>query len=229
MLKPSERSSVNHHPLPVRHGMTMGELAELMNADEHLGVRLQIVRMPHYDRKAFYDQTGLTWWPPSPNLRSVAEALLYPGVALVEGTNVSVGRGTDTPFEVVGAPWIDGPRLAAELERAGLSGVRFQATSFTPNPTPKVNRYAGTPCQGIRLLVEDRASFEPVRTGLAIAIALRRLFRSDWDSTRLHRAIGDPAVAQAILKPRRLVEVEVLFKNDLAAFCAKRLKYLLYP
>jgi uncharacterized protein YbbC (DUF1343 family) len=229
MLKPSERSAVNHHPLPVRHGMTMGELAELMNADEHLGVRLQIVRMPHYDRKAFWDQTGLTWWPPSPNLRRVDEALLYPGLALVEGTNVSVGRGTDTPFEVVGAPWIDGPRLAGELERAGLSGVHFEATSFTPNSSPKVNRYAGTPCQGIRLRVEDRASFEPVRTGLAIAIALRRLFRSDWDSTRLHRAIGDPAVSEAILKPRHLAEVEALFKDDLAAFRAKRLKYLLYP
>ena len=106
MLKPSEQSAVNHHPLPVRHGMTMAELAELMNADEHLGVRLEIVRMLHYDRRAYFDETGLTWWPPSPNLRTVDEAVLYPGIALLEATNVSVGRGTDTPFEVVGAPWI---------------------------------------------------------------------------------------------------------------------------
>jgi uncharacterized protein YbbC (DUF1343 family) len=229
MLKDSEKSAVNHYPLPIRHGMTMGELAEMMNADEHLGLRLEIVRMPHYDRRLYFNQTGLTWWPPSPNLRTVDEAVLYPGVALLEGTSVSVGRGTDTPFEVVGAPWIDGRRLASRLTQAGLAGVSFEATSFTPSATPKVNRYAGTLCQGIRLRVEDRATFEPVRTGMAISIALRQLFGHAWDSGRLHKMIGDPAVAAAILKPRRLPDIEALFKDDLDAFRAKRLKYLLYP
>ena len=223
MLKSSERSAVNHHPLPVRHGMTMGELAEMMNADEHLGLSLQIVRMPHYDRKSFFDQTGLTWWPPSPNLRTVDEALLYPGVALLEGTNVSVGRGTDTPFEVVGAPWIDGQRLAAEL--TGLAGISFTATTFTPTANP----FAGTACQGIHLKIENRAVFEPVRTGIAIAINLRKLYRSDWNAARLHRMIGDPVVSGAILQLRPLSEVEALFKADLDVFLAKRRKYLLYP
>ena len=225
MLKPSEQSAVNHHPLPVRHGMTMGELAEMMNADEHLGVRLKIVRMPHYDRRVYFDETGLTWQPPSPNLRTANEALLYPGVALLEATNVSVGRGTDTPFEVVGAPWIDGPRVAAELARAQLAGVSFQATSFTPQANP----YSGSLCQGVRLHVDNRLNFDPVRTGIAIAIALRQLFRDQWNATRLHRMIGDPVVTAAILKPSRLAEVEALFKDDLDAFRAKRLKYLLYP
>jgi uncharacterized protein YbbC (DUF1343 family) len=225
VLKPSERSAVNHHALPVRHGMTMGELAELMNADEHLALRLEVVRMPRYDRSVYFDETGLTWWPPSPNLRTVAEAVLYPGVALLEATNVSVGRGTDTPFEVVGAPWIDGRRLAAELAGAGLAGVSFEATSFTP----KANPYAGKLCQGIRLRVESRTIFEPVRAGIALAIALRKLFRNDWDCARLHKMIGDPAVAAAIREPRRLPEVEALFQDDLDAFRAKRLKYLLYP
>ena len=229
MLKPSEKSAVNHFPLPVRHGMTMGELAEMMNAVEHLGLRLEIVRMPHYDRTLYFDRTGLAWWPPSPNLRTVDEAVLYPGVALLEGTNVSVGRGTDTPFEVVGAPWIDGRRLADELMRTHLSGISFEATSFTPNSTPKVNRFAGTLCRGIRLRVHDRSTFEPVRTGMAIALALRKLFGDNWDARRLHRIIGDPAVAEAILKSRRLPEIEAFFKNDLDAFRAKRLKYLLYP
>ncbi len=225
MLKPSEQSAVNHHSLPVRHGMTMGELAEMMNADEHLGARLEIVRMPRYDRKVYFDETGLTWRPPSPNLRSVDEAVLYPGVALLEATNVSVGRGTDTPFEVVGAPWIDGPRLAAELARAQLAGVSFQATTFTPQANP----HNGALCQGVRLHVDDRASFEPVRTGIAIAIALRQLYREQWNAARLHRMIGDPVVTAAILKPSRLAEVESLFKDDLDAFRAKRQKYLLYP
>jgi uncharacterized protein YbbC (DUF1343 family) len=225
MLKLSEQSAVNHHPLPVRHGMTMAELAELMNADEHLGARLEIVRMPRYDRRAYFDETGLTWRPPSPNLRTVDEAVLYPGVALLEATNVSVGRGTDTPFEVVGAPWMDGAHLAAELTRAELGGVTFEATSFTPQANP----YSGTLCQGVRLRVDSRATFEPVRTGIAIAIALRKLFREQWNASRLHRMIGDPAVAEAILKPRRLAEVEALFQDDLDAFRAKRQKYLLYP
>ena len=225
MLKSSEQSAVNHHPLPVRHGMTMGELAELMNADEHLGVRLKIVRMPRYDRRVYFDETGLTWRPPSPNLRTVDEAVLYPGVALLEATNVSVGRGTDTPFEIVGAPWIDGSRLAAELARAQLAGVSLQATTFTPQANP----YNGTPCQGVRLHVDSRASFEPVRTGIAIAIALRKLYREQWNADRLHRMIGDPVVTAAILKPSHLAEVEALFKDGLDAFRAKRQKYLLYP
>jgi len=224
MLKASELSAVNHHPLPVRHGMTMGELAELMNADEHLGVRLEVVRMAGYDRRAYFDETGLAWWPPSPNLRTVGQTVLYAGVALLEATNVSVGRGTNTPFEVVGAPWIDGRAFAAELEQAGLVGVSFEVTSFTPSE----NRYQGVLCHGIRLSVSNRALFEPVRTGLAMALALRKLHGKDWDAARLRRMVGDPVVAQAILDGRLLSKVEALFKDDLDAFRAKRAKYLLY-
>jgi len=224
LLKASEMSAVNHHPLPVRHGMTMGELAEMMNADEHLGLRLEVVRMARYDRRLYFDQIGLTWWPPSPNLRTVGATVLYAGVALLEATNVSVGRGTDTPFEVVGAPWIDGRALADELVRAGLAGVSFEATSFTPSE----NRHKGELCHGIRLHVDDRAVFEPVRTGLAMALALRKLHPKDWDGTRLRRMVGDPAVAQAILDRRPLSEVEALWQDDLDIFRAKRAKYLLY-
>jgi len=225
MLKVSEMSAVNHHPLPVRHGMTLGELAEMMNADEHLGLRLDVVRMAGYDRRAYFDETGLAWWPPSPNLRTALQTVLYVGVALLEATNVSVGRGTETPFEVVGAPWIDGRALAAELAQAGLAGVSFEATSFTPSE----NRYKGVLCQGVRLRVANRAVFEPVRTGLAMALALRKLHGKDWEGARLRRMVGDPVVAQAILDRRPLAEVEALYKDDLDAFRAKRAKYLLYP
>jgi uncharacterized protein YbbC (DUF1343 family) len=224
MLKASEMSAVNHHPLPVRHGMTMGELAEMMNADEHLGLKLDVVRMAGYDRRAYFDETGLLWWPPSPNLRTAMQAVLYVGVALLEATNVSVGRGTDTPFEVVGAPWIDGRALVGELAQAGLAGVSFEVATFTPSE----NRYKGLPCHGVRLHVDDRAAFDPVRTGLAMALALRKLYGKDWDGTRLRRMVGDPAVAQALLDRRPLPEVEAMFKIDLDAFRAKRAKYLLY-
>jgi uncharacterized protein YbbC (DUF1343 family) len=175
-------------------------------------------------RCAYFDETGLVRWPPSPNLRTVVEAVLYPGVALLEATNVSVGRGTDTPFEVIGAPWIDGPALAAELAKAGLAGVSFESTRFTPT----ANRYSGKLCHGIRLRLENRAVFEPVRTGIAMALALRKLHGKDWDASHLRRMLGDPAVAQAILDGNRLADIEALYKNDLDAFRAKRMKYLLY-
>jgi len=224
MLKPSEMSPVNHHPLPVRHGMTMGELAEMMNADEHMGLRLDVVRMAHYRPSAYFDETGLAWSPPSPNLRTVDEVVLYPATALVEATNVSVGRGTDTPFEVVGAPWLDGNLLVQALATLGLAGVSFVATSFTPTANP----HAQTLCQGIKLRVEDRAVFEPVRTGIAIALALRKQFRRDWAAERLRGMIGDPAVTAAILDGKDLAGIEALYKTDLDAFRAKRTKYLLY-
>jgi uncharacterized protein YbbC (DUF1343 family) len=224
MLKASEMSAVNHHPLPIRHGMTMGELAEMLNADEHLGLRLEVVRMAGYDRRAYFDETGLTWWPPSPNLRTVEQAVLYPGVALLEATNVSVGRGTDMPFEVVGAPWIDGPALAAELAKAGLAGVSFESVDFIPTE----NRYKGVPCHGVRLRLENRAAFDPVRTGIAAALALRKLHGKDWEAARLRRMLGDPIVTRAIADLRSLPEIEALFKDDLDAFRIKRAKYLLY-
>jgi uncharacterized protein YbbC (DUF1343 family) len=228
MLQPSERSAVNHHQLPVRHGMTMGELAELMNADEHLGLRLEVVRMAHYDRKAYFTDTGLTWWPPSPNLRTPEQALLYPGVALVEGTNVSVGRGTATPFEVVGAPWMDGPAMAAELNRLGTPGVSFSPTTFTPSPTPKVNRYAGVVCQGVRVRITDQTRLESVHIGLVLIKALHKIHSREWDGSRLHRALGDPRAVEAVIK-HHPDELGSIFDEDLATFRSKRAKYLLYP
>jgi uncharacterized protein YbbC (DUF1343 family) len=225
MLKPAEMSPVNHHPLPIRHGMTLGELAEMMNADEHLGLRLEVVRMRNYRRSAYFDETGLGWSPPSPNLRSVEQAILYPAVALVEASNVSVGRGTEMPFEVVGAPWIDGKALAQELSNLGLGGVSFSAVSFTPTASP----HARNACQGVRVRLVDRTAFEPVRTGIAIALSLRKLYPKQWAAERIHGMIGDPAVTAAILDGKRLPAVEALYKADLDAFAAKRAKYLLYP
>jgi uncharacterized protein YbbC (DUF1343 family) len=225
VLKDSERSPVNHFALPIRHGMTMGELALMMNADEHLGAAVEVVRMPAYDRALTFDQTGLTWYPPSPNLRSIDEVMLYPGVALLEASNVSVGRGTDTPFEIVGAPWIEGEALATEIGRFALAGVTVAATRFTPTANP----FAGKPCQGVALRITDRATFAPVHVGLAIATALRKLYPRTWDTSRLHRMLGDPATAEAIQNGKPLDEIEASLQADLEAFRSKRAKYLLYP
>jgi uncharacterized protein YbbC (DUF1343 family) len=204
--------------------MTMGELAEMLNSDEHLGIDLHIIRMVNYSRSAYLDETGLAWWPPSPNLRTLAETVLYPALGLLEATNVSVGRGTDTPFEVLGAPWIDAESLTSELAGAGLGGVTFTAAHFTPRANP----YRETGCHGVRLGLTDRKAFEPVRTGVAIALALRKLFRGAWNGTRVRGMLGDPAVGGAVLDGRPLAEVEAMWQRDLEAFRAKRRKYLLY-
>jgi uncharacterized protein YbbC (DUF1343 family) len=225
MLHPSEASFVNHHALPMRHGMTLGELATMINADEHLGLALDIVRMQGYRRSDYFDETGLRWWPPSPNLRTVEQAVLYPAVALVEGTNVSVGRGTEHPFELMGAPWVNAESLLATLQGYGLAGVSFGTARFTPNSS----LHAGKECSGVSLRVTDRALFEPVRTGIALALSLRRLHAAQWKTARLHEIIGQPEVTRAILELRPLSEIEALYADELEAFRGKRQKYLLYP
>src|SRR5262249_46781885 len=148
-MKPSMS---NYYPVPVRHGMTFGELAQMYNAEKKIGAKLRVVPMQGWLRGDWFDSTGVMWVNPSPNLRSVNEATLYPGVALIEHTNVSVGRGTDTPFEIVGAPWIDSRKFAEYLNSRLIAGVRFVPVTFTPSSGP----YSGQVCRGINLIVTDR-------------------------------------------------------------------------
>ncbi len=224
VLASESKSFVNFHALPVRHGMTIGELAVLFNADDHLGVDLGVVTMRGWSRRAYYDATGLPWVNPSPNLRSVGEVLLYPAVGLLEATNLSVGRGTDTPFEIVGAPWIDGDALTAALGGDALRGVAFAPTSFTP----RSDVYVGEACKGVRITVTDRSEFEPVRTGLALARELRRAYPRKWQLEKLDRLLSSPPTLEAIDAGRPLAEIEATFADELSAFRTKRDKYLLY-
>lgn len=218
------RSFVNYHALPVRHGMTLGELALLLDADDHFGVALSVVPVRGWRRGSYGDETGLPWVNPSPNLRSVDEALLYPAIGLLEGTNLSVGRGTDAPFERLGAPWIDGDSLAAALASEGLQGVTFAPEAFMP----AADRYAGQSCHGVHVTVRDRAKFEPVRTGLAIARALRRMYPHDWDFQKMEGLVGDPRVIKAVDAGLPLASIVDLYSVELAAFANRREKYLLY-
>ena len=165
-----------YHMIPVRHGMTIGELAQLFNQQRKIGCDLRVIKMEGWQRSMWFDETNLTWINPSPNMRSLTEATLYPGVGLLETTNVSVGRGTDTPFEVVGAPWIKGPELADYLNRRSITGVRFVPLEFTP----KASVFKDQECGGVNIIVTDRATFRSVLTGIEIAIALRRLYPSEW-------------------------------------------------
>ncbi len=165
-----------YHTMPVRHGLTIGELARLYNDERHIGADLRIIKMEGWQRAMWFDATGLVWINPSPNMRSLTEAALYPGVGLLETTNLSVGRGTDTPFEVIGAPWLDGQKLASYLNARRIAGVRFIPVRFTP----KSSVFKNEDCGGVNLLITNRSQFQSVLTGVEIAAALHTLFPADW-------------------------------------------------
>ncbi|HKX33570.1 MAG TPA: exo-beta-N-acetylmuramidase NamZ domain-containing protein [Blastocatellia bacterium] len=217
-------SFIAYHPIPVRHGLTVGELALLFNGERHLNADLQIVRVEDWNRASWFDETGFTWVNPSPNMRSLAEATLYPGICLLEPTNVSVGRGTDTPFELIGAPWIDERRLAKVLNETQLPGVRFVPVRFTPRASVHQN----TECGGVNIVVVDRQRFEPVLTGLEIAVQLFKLFPKDFSSDRLNRLLVNQKVFDAFKQGADARAMRQVWEGDLDNFRAIRRKYLLY-
>jgi uncharacterized protein YbbC (DUF1343 family) len=173
-------SFVGLHPVPVRHGLTIGELARLVAAERGLDLALEVVPMEGWRRELGFDETGLPWVLPSPNMPTLDTALVYPGACLLEGSNVSEGRGTTRPFEISGAPWIDGQRLAAALAGAGLPGLRLRPLAFRPS----FHKHAGRACGGIQLHVEDRRRFRPLRTGVALLAALFELWPAECEWRR---------------------------------------------
>ena len=220
----AHESFVNYHPVPIRHAMTMGELALLFNSERKLGANLSVVRMQGWQRGDWFDATGLPWMNPSPNLRSLEAATLYPGVALVEGTNVSVGRGTETPFEVLGAPWIDGRQLAAYLNARELGGVRFIPISFTPESGTNAKQL----CHGVHILLTARNELDSPELGLEIASALLKLYPRHFAPERIADLLVDHATFQALMRgddPRRIADG---WRERLQEFARIRRKYLLY-
>ncbi|MBV9608355.1 MAG: DUF1343 domain-containing protein, partial [Acidobacteria bacterium] len=218
------RSFTNYHPVPIRHGMTLGELARLFNAERHIDAQLMIIPMHGWSRTDWYDSTGLPWINPSPNLRSVRAAALYPGVALIEGTNVSVGRGTDTPFEVLGAPWVNSRQLAAYLNGREIDGVRFVPVDFTPASGP----YNGQKCSGVNLIVTARDHFDAPELGIELASALHKLFPDSFQLPRMANLLADREVLEALTRgddPRRIAD---RWRDALEEFEKRREQYLLY-
>ncbi len=214
----------SYHPIPVRHAMTVGELAMLFNAERKIGAELQVIKMEGWRRADYFDMTSLTWVNPSPNMRSLTEAVLYPGVGLLETTNLSVGRGTDTPFEVIGAPWLDGLRLSEALNLAGLAGVRFVPVRFTP----RASKFAGEECGGVNIIVTNRDAFRPVATGIEIAYQLRRLHAGDWKIDDYLRLLVNREVLAALKGGKTPADVTALWQAGLSDFAATRKKYLIY-
>jgi uncharacterized protein YbbC (DUF1343 family)/CubicO group peptidase (beta-lactamase class C family) len=217
-------SFVGCHTIPVRHGMTVGEVAKMYADERDLKVDLEVIEVDGWRRGDYWDATGLTWVNQSPNMRSLTEAVLYPGMGIWETTNISVGRGTDTPFEVLGAPWINAQEFAAELNAAGLRGVRFIPINFTPDDS----KFKGERCGGINVTITNRSEIDSFAIGLEIATVLRRLYPLDWQSTRADRLLINAEVFNAILDGKSRAEIEKLYEEELKEFQQRREKFLIY-
>ena len=214
----------NYFPEPPRHGMTMGELAKMFNAERHIGARLAVVPMQGWQPGDWFDSTGVGWVNTSPNLRDLNENTLYPGVGMIEGANVSVGRGTDTPFEVVGAPWVKGGKFAAYMNGRSIQSVRFVPVVFTPS----ASNYAGERCEGVNLILLDRNTLEAPELGIELASALHKLYPNDFKLEKMSDLLVNQSVLEAIgagEDPRRIAED---WQERLEEFLRVREKYLLY-
>lgn len=211
------------HPIPIRHGMTAGELAQMMNVDRKIGADLQVIRMEGWRRGLLYDQTGLPWQNPSPNMRSLEAALLYPGVGLLE-FSISVGRGTDTPFQVIGAPYIDDLRLAHELNKLGLPGLRFIPVRF--KPTASV--FKDESCGGVHLVITDRDALKPVASGIAIVVTLQRLYPKFFALDKVNTLLNHSVSLRAIRSGSDARGISESWASELDAFLQRRAGALMY-
>lgn len=212
------------HALPVRHGLTVGELARLFNAERGFKCDLTVIPIEGWTRAAWFDQTGLPWTNPSPNMRSLTEAALYPGIGLLETTALSVGRGTGTPFEVVGAPYIDDVAFAAELNAAQLAGVRFVPVRFTPTASV----FKDQACGGVQIVLLDRDRCRPIDVGLTIAAVLHRRYPASFKLEKFNQLLQHPPTIEALRAGRSLPEIRQLWQADLDAFRRRREAFLLY-
>jgi uncharacterized protein YbbC (DUF1343 family) len=224
MSQPGMENFVNYGPIPVRHGMTIGELAQMFNSEHNIHAKLTVVPLQGWMRGDWLDSTGLEWINPSPNLRSLIEATLYPGVGLVEGTNISVGRGTDTPFELLGAPWINGHELAAYLNARQIPGVRFVPVSFTPNGS----NYAGQPCHGVNLVLTDRDFLDSPELGIELAAALLKLYPQQFHVEKMIDILANRNVFDQITHGEDPHRIALNWQDDLHSFEQVREKYLIY-
>ena len=225
MLDQERTSFVGYFPLPVRYGMTLGELAQMFNAENKIGADLHVIAMKNWRRSETYDQTGLVWIPPSPNLRTVNEAFLYPGIEILQAAGVSVGRGTDAPFEILGAPWIGGGELAEVLNARKIPGVSFTAASFAPSQDP----YKGKECEGVTINLTSRAALRAMSMGLTIADALHRLYPERFQFQKMLFLLGSQATVERLERGDAPAQIEAGWASELEEFRRMRARYLLYP
>ena len=233
----SLRSFVGLHPIPIAHGMTIGELAKMFNGEGWLeaGIKADLLVIPceGWTRDQWYDETGLAWVKPSPNMATLATATLYPGTCLFEGTNLSEGRGTPKPFETIGAPYINGEAWARALNASALPGVTFEPATFTPVMIPNTTnnpKYKDEPCSGVTITVTDRDALQPVRTAVEMLVTARKLFPESvtWRERGIDRLAGTPAFRMAIDEGKQTDEIVQMWASEVKEFSAIRAGYLLY-
>ena len=224
LMDPDLQSFTAPHPIPVRTGLTIGEFGRLAAAERKIPVSLTVVPLVGWERDRWFDETGLPWVNPSPNIRSVTQALLYSGVGLLEATNLSVGRGTDMPFEVIGAPWIEPRGLAEALNRQGLRGVRFDPIWFTPT----ADVYASTSCGGVRIVVTDREAIRPVTVAFALARTLRERHRDQFRPESIQNLLVNRSTMWAFLRGEVLDRLVAWAEVDRSSFLNRRASYLMY-
>jgi uncharacterized protein YbbC (DUF1343 family) len=230
VLDPAFSSFVGMYPLPMRHGMTPGELARLYQQAFDVRVDLTVIPMDGWDPSGLFSQTGLPWRAPSPNMPDVESALHYPGTCLFEGTNLSVGRGTPQAFQQIGAPWLDGEALATRMEGLGLPGVRFHAVRFVPE-NPGDGKFAGESVSGVRLEVTDPALYDPARTGIHLVMEARALSGAEWgwNASHFDRLAGTDAIRLGVEESAPAEALMEGWAGALGNFMALRERALLYP
>jgi uncharacterized protein YbbC (DUF1343 family) len=224
MLDPEKTSFVAYYPLPVRYALTIGELAQFFNTENHINAQLHVIPMKNWHRNYFFESTGLKWIPPSPNLRTLKGSLLYPGLEILQNAGVSVGRGTEAPFEEFGAPWINGEEVAALLNAKSLPGLHFVNQPFIPVS----GLYAGQHCGGVGVRVTDRAALRSMRVGLEIAAALHKKYPDQFDVTKILLLLGNDSTLQQLQSGTAPAEIIASWAKDLTTYDAIRRRYFLY-
>ncbi len=224
MLDSDKTSFIGYMPLPVRHGMTVGELARYFNRENGIGADLHVIQMEGWQRTFYFWDTGQLWIPPSPNMRNIMEAILYPGVCLLEYTNVSVGRGTERPFEIVGAPWIEPRRFAAELAKVRLDGIRFVPVYFTPQSSI----HEGVRCGGVHILIDNREKVHSVKLGLTLVSVLNQLYPNFFDLEKVIVILGNARAMEILKSGKGPTEVLEETNMELERFLVRRRHALIY-
>ena len=212
--------------LPLVHGMTVGELAEYYNGEKKIGAKLTVIPMQGWTRDMYWEQTGVTWRNPSPNLRSPNQAVLYPAIGLLEASNIAVGRGTDLPFEQFGAPYVNGDKLAQALTDLALPGVTFAPTSWTPDDP--IHKFNGEKVNGVKVTVTDRNAFDSTAAGMAFAWTLKRLYPGQWKSEELVKMAQNDSAVTKLFTLSDPKQANLIWQGDLEAWKAIRAKYLKY-
>jgi uncharacterized protein YbbC (DUF1343 family) len=224
MLDAEKTAFVAYYPLPVRYGLTIGELAQFLNTENHINAQLHVIPMRNWHRNYFFESTGRKWIPPSPNLRTLKGSLLYPGLEILQNAGVSVGRGTEAPFEEFGAPWINGEEVAQLLNAKNLPGVHFANQPFIPVS----GLYAGQHCGGVGVRVTDRAALRSMRVGLEIAAELHKKYPDHFDFTKILFLVGNDSTIQQLQSGTPVGEIITSWSKDLTAYDAVRRRYFLY-